>query len=249
MRGGFGWCCGADIGPREHGGADTAHSTPSLCIVEMRGDAVAVQISVSVAIECAGWIGKNSVHTGSFARVPVIPRASIAFNSPAGRLPQFWYRPSMDPSTDNEPIEYELMRQASLLEIKVKNTQVEPTVGDDGSHVRIEIQVDEDLLDSCGLGLLFAFGLLSFHDGRPRGYSGKWFDDDDEWTVTDLIGHFRFVRGKLILDTDYLRGRCMKTEVTISSDGKVTLETVNRGEAALRWVDKLKGKNYLQAVE
>ena len=155
----------------------------------------------------------------------------------------------MNSSSDNEPIEYELMRQASLLEIEVTKTQIEPTAGNEGSHVRIEMQLDEDLLDSCSLGLLFMFGLLSFHDGRPRGYSGKWFDDNDEWTVTDMIEHFRFVRGNLILDTDYLRGRCMKTEVTVSSDGKVTLETVNRGEAALRWVEKLKGKSYLQAVE
>ena len=129
----------------------------------------------------------------------------------------------MNSSSDNEPIEYELVRQAGLLEIKITNTQVEATVGDEGSYVRIEMQVDEDLLDSCGLGLLFTFGLLSFHDGRPRGYSGKWFDDDDEWTAADLVQHFRFERGRLILDTDYLRGRCMKTEVTVSSDGKVTL--------------------------
>ena len=36
---------------------------------------------------------------------------------------------------------------------------------------------------------------------------------------------------------------------TGTSDGTVLVEAVNRGEAALRWVDRLKGKKYLQAVE
>jgi hypothetical protein len=29
----------------------------------------------------------------------------------------------------------------------------------------------------------------------------------------------------------------------------VLIETVGRGEAALRWIDRLRGKSYLQAVE
>ncbi len=49
-------------------------------------------------------------------------------------------------------------------------------------------------------------------------------------------------------DADYVRGRCVKTTVEVTSHGIVTLETVNRGEAALRWVDKLKGKKYLRVV-
>jgi hypothetical protein len=40
----------------------------------------------------------------------------------------------------------------------------------------------------------------------------------------------------------------MKTDVTVRPNGSVTLTTRNRGESALRWVDRLKGKKILQLV-
>jgi hypothetical protein len=46
-----------------------------------------------------------------------------------------------------------------------------------------------------------------------------------------------------------LRGRCVKTSVDVSSDGRVSLDTVNRGQAATRWVDRFKGKKFLRPVE
>ena len=64
-----------------------------------------------------------------------------------------------------------------------------------------------------------------------------------------MLRHLEFRSGHLYFDADYVRGRCLKTTIEITSDGIITIETVNRGEAALRWVDKLKGKKYLQAVE
>jgi hypothetical protein len=45
---------------------------------------------------------------------------------------------------------------------------------------------------------------------------------------------------------DYLRGRCVKTTVEVARDGKVRLETVNRGKAALARVARLPGKGLLQ---
>ncbi|MBZ0237964.1 MAG: hypothetical protein K8M05_36970 [Deltaproteobacteria bacterium] len=42
-----------------------------------------------------------------------------------------------------------------------------------------------------------------------------------------------------------MRGRCLKTTIEIDWDGKITLETVNRGEAATRWVAKLQGKKVI----
>jgi hypothetical protein len=42
---------------------------------------------------------------------------------------------------------------------------------------------------------------------------------------------------------------CVKTTVEVSSDGKALIETVNRGQAATRWVERLRGKKFLQAVE
>jgi hypothetical protein len=152
--------------------------------------------------------------------------------------------------SDNKPIEYDLLRDGTLFEeIEILDTKVEPTVGNEDWHVRISFRVEEDLLESCAFGLVYVLGLLSFHDGRPRGVSGAWFEDDDQFTAADMLRHLRLERGKLHLDIDYLRGRCLKTTVDVSADGRVLLETVNRGQAATRWVDRLKGKKLLQAVE
>ncbi len=112
----------------------------------------------------------------------------------------------------------------------------------------ITFRVEEDLLESCAFGLIFVLGMLSFHDGRPRGVSGKWFEDDDEFTSDDMLRHLTFERGTLRMYVDYLRGRCIKTDVSVSSDGRVELKTVNRGQAATRWVERLKGQSFLKAV-
>ena len=49
-------------------------------------------------------------------------------------------------------------------------------------------------------------------------------------------------------ETDYVRGRMMKTDVTVSPDGRFTLTTTNRGEAASRWVAQIQGKKVLRPV-
>jgi hypothetical protein len=146
------------------------------------------------------------------------------------------------------PIEYKLLRDASLLDVSIVESDINPTVGDEDWLVRMQLQVDEELVDSCSHGFIFAVGVLSFHDGRPRGVSGEWFEDDDQFTAADLLEHLRFENGKLQMYVDYLRGRCIKTTVEVASDGKVRLETVNRGKAAVTWVAKLQGKKLLQAV-
>lgn len=153
------------------------------------------------------------------------------------------------PMPDNDiPIEYKLLHDASLLDIAIGESDVEPTVGDDDWHLRIQLQVDEDLIGGCAHGLLFAIGVLSFHDGRPRGISGQWYEDDDQFTLADMLSHVRLERGKLVMYVDYLRGRCIKTTVEVASDGMVRLDTVNRGKAALAWVAKLQGKKLLRPV-
>ena len=40
----------------------------------------------------------------------------------------------------------------------------------------------------------------------------------------------------------------MKTDVTIFPDGRFTLTTISRGEAATRWVAQLQGKRTLRPV-
>jgi hypothetical protein len=119
---------------------------------------------------------------------------------------------------ENAPIEQRLIHDALLLDFEVADTKIEPTVGNDDYHVRIVLKVEEDLLESCAFGLVFTLGAHSFHDGRPRGYSGKFFEDDDEWTVGDMLKRLEFAHGRLHFNADYVRGRCMKTTVDVSPE-------------------------------
>jgi hypothetical protein len=70
------------------------------------------------------------------------------------------------------------------------------------------------------------------------------FTDDDEFTVGDLFDCLCFVDGELRFTSDYLRGRCMKTDITVRKDGLLTLHTRLRGQSALR-LDRLQGKKKL----
>ena len=153
-------------------------------------------------------------------------------------------------SKENQPIEHQLVRDGTLFEeVEILDTKVEPSIGNEDWHVRVTFRVEEDLAETCAFGLIYVLALLSFHDGRPRGVSGAWFEDDDQFTAADMLRHLRFERGRLLLDVNYLRGRCIKTTVEVASDGTVVVETVNRGQAATRWVDRIKGKKFLQSVE
>lgn len=153
-------------------------------------------------------------------------------------------------ANDEAPIEHDLIRDGTIFEdIEILETRIVPTARDEDWSVTIEFRVDGDLVGSCALGLMYVLGLLSFHDGRPRGVSGEWFEDDDEFTAADMLRHLRFERGTLKMYVDYLRGRCLKTDVEVSSDGRVRIKTVNRGQAATRWVDRLRGQKFLRAVK
>lgn len=152
-------------------------------------------------------------------------------------------------TNERTPVEYELLQQGALFgELQIIETSVTPTLGNEDMHVRIVLSVDEDLVESCAFGLIFVLGVLSFSDARPRGQSGKWFEDEDQFEADDLLRHLRFDAGRLYLYVDYLRGRCVKTTVEVHKDGKVILDTVNRGQAATRWVDLLRGKRFLRPV-
>jgi len=74
------------------------------------------------------------------------------------------------------------------------------------------------------------------------------YHPNDEFTVADFFDSLSYKRGELRLKTDYIRGRSMKTEVTIRPDGTTTLTTWGRGESALRWLDQLQGKKRIAPV-
>ena len=152
---------------------------------------------------------------------------------------------------------HKLVESGTLVQFEVTGTSIDESVGGDEVLVRIDLQLgveDEhgDRTDDHewgGLGLIFCLALLSFGDARPRGYSDNEFQSGDEFTVADFLEHLRYERGEIRFAADYIRGRCMKTDVTIRSDGTATLSTRCRGEAATRWIQRLEGKTILGVAE
>jgi hypothetical protein len=51
----------------------------------------------------------------------------------------------------------------------------------------MQLQVDEELGDTCAHRFILTVGVLSFHDRRPRGVSGQWFEDGDQFTAADTV--------------------------------------------------------------
>ena len=150
----------------------------------------------------------------------------------------------------DEPIEHTLLRNVVAAEITVTNTEVSLTSTGD-RYVRIEGRLGDDEeshAEWAALGFIYALGVLSFAAARPRGASGRDFEEHDQWTAADLLRHLRYERGRLVCETDYARGRMMKTDVTIFPDGRFTLTTTNRGEAASRWIAQIQGKKILRPV-
>ena len=86
------------------------------------------------------------------------------------------------------------------------------------------------------------------HVTRPRVSEIEYVESDD-FRISDLLAGLKFQNGELHLDTDYLRGRRLKTRVVIRQDGTGTLETIGRGKAALHWIARLKGQKPLRAVD
>lgn len=145
------------------------------------------------------------------------------------------------------PIAHELIKQAAaLVDLKMIDTHIDNFM--DNTRVKITMEEDPEVLESCALGLIFTFGVLSFHDAKPRGVSAEYADGVDEFAVSDLVRHLRFPKGRISFYADYVHGRMMKTSVEVWPDGKVVLETVNRGEAATRWVARIQGKKIVSLV-
>lgn len=141
---------------------------------------------------------------------------------------------------------YRLLEQAIGLEVEILDTDVQPTPEDVVTTVRF--QIPEDDLETCEFGILFALSVLSFADARPRGISDMDFEDDDTWSLDDFLQGLSYRHGELHFDADYVRGRLVKTSIKISKTGEVRLQTVHRGTAATRWVDRLRGKKPLRLV-
>jgi hypothetical protein len=155
----------------------------------------------------------------------------------------------------DRPAGFKLIETGTLVEFETIDTKVEHSPDGETSFVRVDLQLggpeDDDGEDQAAwgaFGVIFTLAVLSFNDARPRGNSDADFLEKDEFTVADLFDGLQFLRGQLHFEADYVRGRCMKTDIVVRSDGRVTLQTRARGESALRWVERLQGKKTLEAV-
>jgi hypothetical protein len=107
-----------------------------------------------------------------------------------------------------EPIEHELLRHAVIAKVTVTKTDVSPTATGD-RYVRIEGRLGDDEeshVEWAAVGFIYALGVLSFAAARPRGVSGMHFEEHDQWSAADLLRHLRYERGRLVCETDYVRG-------------------------------------------
>lgn len=107
----------------------------------------------------------------------------------------------------------------------------------------------EDIVEWGAFGFLFVLAMLSFADARPRESSALHYREMDELAVSDFLGCLSFRRGALEFRADYIRGRRMKTEIAIRSDGSVTLTTIGRGKAPLHWLDRIQGKKAMRVID
>jgi hypothetical protein len=150
-------------------------------------------------------------------------------------------------SEEARGVGHELLALVVGLEIEVLDTKSTPTTDGDLA-LELTCRIDEEDVEAGAFGILFAVGVLSFHEARPAGSSVIDYAEEDEFTTADLLRHLQFTRGELELDTDYVRGRRMKTRASIRQDGRLLIETRGRDLAAQRWVLTLQGKRLLRLV-
>ncbi len=140
---------------------------------------------------------------------------------------------------------YELLSQVAGLELYDLATEYTDR---SGGIMRISFRIDEEDVETSAFGLIFALGVMSFHDARPRGVSEMHFVEKDEWHVGDMLRHLRYEYGMLRFYADYVRGRMMKTSIEIDQDSVVKLQTVGRARVAEGWVARLQGKQKLKLL-
>ncbi len=147
-----------------------------------------------------------------------------------------------------------LIATGTLVEFQIVKTNVQPSLDGESLCVQAELLLgaDDDAAETTAewgsMGFIFTLAVLSFAEATPRGHSDIDFIEADEFKVADFFDCIHFVRGELHFTADYIRGRCLKTDITIRSNGTVTLTTRGRGENALRWLDRLQGKMLLRLV-
>ncbi|MEJ0034852.1 MAG: hypothetical protein WDO68_01985 [Gammaproteobacteria bacterium] len=165
-------------------------------------------------------------------------------------------------TSEARAIGYELLKTGTLVSFRVVTEEVLNAPADDAEFgLRVQLKfvaedeeegdeddVAENTAEWGSFGFMFLLGVLSFAEAKPRNTSVLEYEEKDEFRLADFIERLRFVRGELHFDADYIRGRRIKTRILVRSNGTVTLETVGRGKAALRWLEQLEGKKLMRLV-
>lgn len=138
-----------------------------------------------------------------------------------------------------------------IVELEVLENDYQELPLDDGtvnSSHKIVFQITEEEPDISSIGVLFVLALMSFTYAAPRGYSFNDFIPDEEYNLGYFVEGLHFENGLLSHESDYVSGRCLKTDITYEAGGKVTITTRNRGRGADRWLIHLQGKKHIQVA-
>ncbi len=157
----------------------------------------------------------------------------------------------------SKPTWQHLLETGILVQFHILDTTTEPSPDNENLAVRADIIFTSDDDDTTPadvaewgtFGFLYTLASLSFNDARPRGYSDTDFLAEDEFGVGDLLECLSYCNGEIQFRADYIRGRCMKTDITVRPDGTVALATWGRGTSALRWLHNLRGKKTVGLVQ
>jgi hypothetical protein len=158
-----------------------------------------------------------------------------------------------------QPEAFRLLETGVAVPFRVVKEEVLPAPADESEFgMRVTLQLEDpedpeedaqDLVEWGAFGFLFVLALLSFADARPRGFSESEYSEADELRLADFLDGLSFRRGTLHFHADYLRGRRVKSGITVTAGGSVTIETIGRGKGPLRWIDRLKGEGGLRVVD
>jgi hypothetical protein len=164
-------------------------------------------------------------------------------------------------ASDAQSTEHELLKTGLAVGFRIIGEEVltAPDEAEFGMRLELKFVADDDdeqdeddvaeeTAEWGSLGFLFVLGVLSFADAKPRNLSVADYSEKDDFRLADFVNGLRFKRGELHFDADYIRGRRIKTRVAVRSNGTVRLETIGRGKAVLRWLEQMKGKQFLRVV-
>jgi hypothetical protein len=138
-----------------------------------------------------------------------------------------------------------LMRSAASARFRVITDEGEDLP--ERSWQRVRCHLHREDVPWAALPLIYALSALSFADARPRGYSNAEYEKrEDGWFLEDVLPCLTFEGGSLVFDSDYVRGRMMKTRLEIRANGTVIVETRGRYGMVHRWFSILKGQRQLR---